>query len=179
MFNPRFDQTYFELFTMEAEFSMNTEQLDRSYREQVKFCHPDRFVAADDREKRLSIQYSALLNQAYACLREDLPRALYLLELQGVSKSELNADGISPVFLMRQMELREELQDCSQGDDPGGALDQMLAHVQDEITTLTIALAEAFAQTELKTAGELVVRLQFLDKLAREADELAVDLMAG
>ena len=60
--------------------------LGEHFRRLQQELHPDRFAGASDHEQRVAVQYSGLVNQAYTTLRHPLPRALYLLQLRGMSR---------------------------------------------------------------------------------------------
>jgi molecular chaperone HscB len=82
--------------------------------------HPDRFAHAGEAEKRLSMQWTARVNEAYATLRRPFERARYLLELQGIEAMDPNNTRMPPDFLMQQMEWRETLAEAQAGKDFAG-----------------------------------------------------------
>ena len=55
-----------------------------SYRELSLQLHPDRFAQADAQERRLSLEQTTALNEAYKTLKDPVRRAFYLLKLHGV-----------------------------------------------------------------------------------------------
>ncbi|KAJ8882721.1 hypothetical protein PR048_014534 [Dryococelus australis] len=73
------------------------------------------FVKTVSEEKRISEEYSSLLNKAYATLTDPLKRAIYMLELRNVFIQE---DSIqSPEFLLEIMEKNEELVETEDADN--------------------------------------------------------------
>lgn len=176
MFTARFDQSYYELFSLAPQFGLNRSDLDNNYRTILKECHPDRFANSSEQELRLSVQYSSFVNEAYNCLRHELSRAQYLLKLQGFEPEQMNRSQASPEFLMMQMELRESLEGVNQTSDPAEALDNILTVIDEERNQVRMQMHELFANEEYQEAAALIVQWQFLDKLASEAEEKQVEL---
>ena len=72
--------------------------------------HPDRFAGASDAQKRVAMQWSSQINEAYRVLRNPLQRAQYLCELAGHPSTDVSGAGLDMAFLMQQMQWREELE---------------------------------------------------------------------
>ncbi|HKJ76321.1 MAG TPA: Fe-S protein assembly co-chaperone HscB, partial [Gammaproteobacteria bacterium] len=72
-----FSQNYFELFGLPEGFEVDSETLSLRYRDLQRALHPDRFAGASDRERRLSVQQTARVNEAYRTLKDPLARARY------------------------------------------------------------------------------------------------------
>jgi len=79
-----FSQDYFALFGLPARYRFDPAELDAAYRKLQTEVHPDRFAAAGDDERRLALQSSSRVNEAYRALRSPLERAHYLLLLRGI-----------------------------------------------------------------------------------------------
>ena len=99
---PDLQKNYFQLFDLPVDFQLDQAQLGERYRQLQKELHPDRYASASAHEQRLAVQYSALINEAYASLRKPLPRALYLLELAGMSKEDISGQQIDGGFFWRR-----------------------------------------------------------------------------
>ncbi|MEW5756047.1 MAG: Fe-S protein assembly co-chaperone HscB [Pseudomonadota bacterium] len=164
------DTNYFALFHLPVQFPLDGEILNTRYRELQRVIHPDRYAHASDQEKRLAQQHATLINDAYHTLRDDLKRAQYLLRLKGVSLEQRQVH--DPGFLMEQMELREELAAIEQARDPA-RFDTLFKQIRQLEKNCKQALQESFATPErLEQACEAVVKLQFIRKLAEEAESL-------
>lgn len=113
--------------------------LEKQYRELSMKLHPDKYAQADARERRLSLEQTTALNDAYKTLRDPVRRAFYLLKLFGVDLDREDGGAARPQlpleFLEEVIELREQLQ----GADLGRA-QQMAAEVERKRKA---ALAEA------------------------------------
>lgn len=114
---------------------------------------------------------AAQLNDAYQTLKSPSRRAHYLLGLRGESLP-LEATVQDPEFLLRQMMLREELEELQDSADLDGvaAFKRRLKQAQGALESEFAACWDVPAERE--QAERLMRRMQFLDKLAREAREL-------
>lgn len=158
-------QDYFALFNLPRQFDIDAKHLSRRFYAIQKDIHPDRFASATEAEKRLSLQYATLVNQAYEVLRSPVQRALYLLHLLGVSMPEETTGQFSQDFLVRQLMLREQLEEL----DSLEAVDAFRKEVDREQELLAERLCSLLADSDLSAAAECVRRMQFVDKLHREA----------
>ena len=132
--------------------------------------HPDRFVHAGDAERRASMQWTTRVNEAYRTLKSPVQRAKYLLELEGVDVAFETNTAMPPEFLMRQMELREALEQAGDARD-AAALDALRAALRADKLELERALGEALdARRDHAGAAELTRKLMFLEKLDAEID---------
>jgi len=171
-------RNFFLLFGLTPQFDIDGQQLAERYRELQRQVHPDRFANASDAERRLALQQASWLNEGYQTLRQPLSRARYLLEQLGVAFNERDTQ-MDPAFLMTQMELRERLAAVPQADDPLTALTRLHSeleqHWQQLLASLRSDLAQADAEA-LQRARDQVRRLQFLDRLRQEIDQLEEEL---
>ncbi len=170
-----FGKSYFEIFDLPVSFNLDLDQLGTKYRQLQSSVHPDRDVEASAQEKRLSLQGATKINTASDVLKSGLSRAIYLLELSGIDVTE--SPELDPAFLMEQIELRERLEDISEGDD--GALEQ-LDGFKAEIEELARSLEAQFAgefETDPGSAEGVVHKLQFIDKLLVSATKLEEKLL--
>jgi DNA-binding NtrC family response regulator len=71
------------------ERQVDTGILEKRFRELSLQLHPDRFAHADARERRMSLEQSSALNQAYRTLRDPERRAFSLLQQEGVDLERL------------------------------------------------------------------------------------------
>mgnify|MGYP001409955865 FL=1 len=103
-----FNQNYFQLFKIEQSVTIDSISLEKKYFELQKEFHPDKYVNAGDHEKRLSLQITSYINEAYETLKNDYLKSVYLLKVEGFEVGDQNNTISDPEFLMHQMELREE-----------------------------------------------------------------------
>jgi molecular chaperone HscB len=173
-----FTQNYFELFGLPVAFDVDARALAERFRDLQRVVHPDRYASAGEQERRLSMQGSVLLNEAFQTLKDPLRRAQYLLRLRGAPEAPAGGQ-LAPSFLMQQMELREELAEIGGEAEPLRAAGAFLARVRGlvagEVGALSSHLAAEDSQS-LDRAREAAARLQFLRRLQEEAEALEAEL---
>jgi molecular chaperone HscB len=159
--------SHFDLFGLAPAFALETDALERSYREIQSRVHPDRFAHAGDAERRASLQWTTRVNEAFQILKDPVTRAKHLLELHGVDVAFETNTTMPPEFLMQQMELRETLEEAKDA----AALDALRADLKKNRQALESQIGEAIdRKKDYAAAAGLVRKLQFLDKLDSEID---------
>ena len=169
-------RSHFELFGLAPAFGLDTEALERSYRDIQSRVHPDRFAHAGDAERRASLQWTTRVNQAYRALKDPVQRGKHLLELQGVDVAFETNTQMPTEFLLQQLELREELEGARSARD-ASRLDGLRAGLRSQKKALEGGIGEAIdAKQDYAGAAGLVRKLMFLDRLDAEIDA-AYDMM--
>jgi molecular chaperone HscB len=79
---------YFELFDFPVDFDIDGELLAQRYRKLQQVVHPDNYANASEKERRLALQKTAQINEAFQVLKHPMSRGRYLLQLQGVDTQE-------------------------------------------------------------------------------------------
>jgi molecular chaperone HscB len=137
--------------------------LERAYRERSLRLHPDRTGKDDPRERRLSLERTALLNEAYKTLRAPEPRAFYILRLNGLDlqKDEARAVTVPPNVLEDVLQLREQLDSARSAGD------------EDQVSALS-------DRVRVQSAAALSTAQSALRRLERDSgDSAARDEAAG
>ena len=168
-------QSYFEFLGLPVSYQLDQQALSERARELQKTLHPDRFSHLSDRERRLSVQYTAYLNEAVATLKNPLTRAQYLLQLEGVDTFSESRVQLDPMFLLQQMELREAVESIPDADDPEAEIEEQLQVVEQQMQELRQQFATFCVQNSpsaLEAAAACVRKMQFIDKLGREIELL-------
>lgn len=168
-------QTHFELFELPVSFDIELSDLSQRYRELQRVVHPDKFVNASDRERLLSVEKAAAINEAYQVLKLPQWRARYMLELQSVSFDDEKDTALDPAFLMEQIELRETLAEINQTVDAMASLNAIMADIKKRTSAvveelrmgLEVGKLDEVQKNNLKT---LIHKMQFLNKLQEEAE---------
>lgn len=90
---------------------LDVRALDQAFREVSRRVHPDRFPQASPVERRLAVEHTTRVNEAYRTLKDPLRRAEYLMKLEGVdvTADEHRTDDKS--LLMEMLELQEQVED--------------------------------------------------------------------
>ena len=139
-----FSQDYFALFGLPARYRFDPAELDAAYRKLQTEVHPDRFAAAGDDERRLALQSSSRVNEAYRALRSPLERAHYLLLLRGVDALAETDTALPPEFLEQQLECREAMAEAVARRD-AAALTALQKSVEKAAAELERALSRRFS----------------------------------
>ena len=105
----------FQLFDIPEQFKVDSALISQRWKALQAQTHPDNFVAADAATKRLAMQWSVRVNEAYQRLRLPISRGAYLSELRGAPINAEDNTAMPAAFLMQQMAWREALDDA-QGD---------------------------------------------------------------
>ena len=177
MATPDFKQNYFELFNLPVQFALDSALIGSRYRHLQQELHPDRYANTSAHEQRIAVQYSSLVNEAYATLNRPLSRALYLLQLAGMSQQQIADEPVDGGFLIEQMELREKLESIHDLVDPDAVLDHLVAEIAADIKSHQAEFAAAYTDLDLDAAASACVKMQYLEKLLQQAEQLESDLM--
>jgi molecular chaperone HscB len=170
---------YFELFGLPESYDLDLTELSKRYRKLQNAIHPDKFANGSDLERRLSVQQSALINEAYQTLKSPLRRAQYMLMRKGIDLSADTSARMDPGFLMQQMRLREELEQVRQSVDPAAKLMTLSAEIDQGLAEQNTILKQLFAETsadKLSQIVDIVRRMQFMLKLQQETEALEEEL---
>lgn len=173
-----FSQNYFALFGLEPTFQIDLPRLEQSYRALQAKVHPDKFSSASEQERRLSMQWSTHVNEAYQTLKQVIDRARYLLTLQGVDTQEETNTAMPSEFLIAQMEWREAISEATEAADVmalgrlGSKLRQTIQQLHDELGQ------QLDQQHDYTGAAQAVRKLRFFDKLRTEISDALEGLEA-
>jgi molecular chaperone HscB len=171
-----FSRNYFELFGLPQRFGCDPALLEEAYRRLQTEVHPDRYASASEQQKRLALQSSARVNEAYRALKDPVARAQYLLSLNGVDALTETDTKLPPEFLERQLERREAAAEAIAGHD-SESVARIVADVRNEANDLVGTLVHALDDEGAFGAARMPVReLKFLAKLADDLDAMQSSL---
>ncbi|XQW84026.1 co-chaperone HscB [Thalassotalea piscium] len=166
---------YFQIFGIQESFSLDVKELTERYQSIQKSVHPDKFAHGSNQEQMMAVKKSTLINDAYQTLKNPLKRAEHMLTLRGVEQPSEQASFSDNDFLMRQMELREMLDDIKTADDVDAAIFEMTQVLESEFEQLFSAL-QLQLSTNTQASNEQACRdlrkLKFYQKLHVELDKL-------
>jgi molecular chaperone HscB len=173
-----FSRNHFELFGLPASFAIDAGALDRAWRELQVEVHPDRHAAADDASRRLALQASARVNEAYRALKDPVERGRYLLHLRGIDAFDETDTRLPLDFLEAQLERRERAAEAVGAGDVE-ALDDIVADIRAEARERERDLAALLGQPDDGARATAVLReLRFLAKVAEDVSAMAEALDA-
>ena len=167
-----FARNYFELFGLPQRYRFDPGSLERAYRELQSEVHPDRFAGAGDAQKRVALQSSAHVNEAYRALRDPVERAHYVLKLHGVDALAETDTALPFDFLERQLERREAAEAAVAARDVR-ALTAQVTEIRGEAIDREVILAKTLDDDQAYAEARMRVReLKFLQKLASDIDAM-------
>ena len=103
---------YFEIFGIDAQISIDTENLNSQYLILQSKFHPDKFVNATNLERSMATRVSTYINDAYNTLSDLVDRVDYILQLNNYSKDK-HTTFKNTNFLTEQMMLSEKIENAN------------------------------------------------------------------
>ena len=149
---------FFDIYEIEPSFSISENELKKKYLVLQKKFHPDRFAHSSIEEQKTALINSSLINDAYQVLKDDIRRAKYLLECNGVEIT----NHTNPAFLMKQMEYEEKIEDHS--NDKNKLLN-IQKELQEELEQYKDNLTVDFDKKNFDRATNQINEFIFIDKL--------------
>ncbi|BBM65540.1 co-chaperone HscB [Vibrio alfacsensis] len=169
---------HFELFGLPSQFTLDGSLLSSQFRELQKRFHPDNFATASERDRLMAVQKAAQINDAYQVLKHPISRAEYILAENGTEIRGEQQTMQDPMFLMEQMELREELEDIAGSSDLESALFDFDAKVSKMYKQHLASVEQELQDGRWAEAADRVRKLKFIAKLKNEI-ELVEDKLLG
>jgi len=169
-----FSKDYFALFGLPPRYRLDSDRLDRTYRALQREIHPDRYAAADEALRRLALQASARVNEAYRALKDPVGRAQHLLSLRGVDAFEETNTALRPEFLEGELERREGVAEAHCARD-ATRLEELLAEVRADAAALESELADRLDAERWDAARDAVRELRFLVKVGDDIEAALAD----
>ena len=164
-----FSQNFFALFGLPERYNVDSDALDRAYRTLQTSVHPDRHAAGTDADRRIALQASARVNEAYRALRDPVARDEYLLRLRGVDVATETDNQLPVEFLTKQL-IRRETAEEAESEHDEQALASVIAEVREDAAKAEAEVTRVLEAGDLEHARLSVRELRFLAKLA---DDLA------
>ena len=162
-----FDDDDFALFGVPMRQRQDRAALDARWRALQAEVHPDRFAAEGAAARRVAMQWSVRVNEAYQRLKDPLRRAAHLCELRGAPVDAERNTAMPADFLVRQMQWREALDDAHGAADVQ-ALDDALRAERDALyVTLERTLDD---DGDAVAAAAQVRALMFVERLRGDID---------
>lgn len=177
------DGTHFERLGLPRRYALNAAAIERNYLARSRELHPDYHQLEPSAAQRASMELTAVLNEAYATLKQPFRRAEYLLTLEGGPAAAEHKE-MGPAFLEEMLELRmeiEELRGVGAAESPARAA--MARQLTERSGRLQGELAAAFAKLETLPPDDtgrqsLLLSVRQLLNVAKYVEGLLRDLRA-
>lgn len=164
---------HFELFGLPIQFELDGSLLSSQFRDLQRQFHPDKFATASERDRLLAVQKAAQINDAYQALKHPISRAEYILMLNGFDIKGEQKTLQDPMFLMEQMELREELEDINSED----ALFDFDSRISKMYKNNLLDVKRELDESQWENATDRVRKLKFVAKLKNEIERVEDSLL--
>ncbi len=172
-------QSYFELFGLDLTFEIDLKRLSSAQQRLQAVYHPDRFVNASEQDKRLSVQQASWINEAFETLSKPVKRARYMLELSGLELNDESETTSDTAFLMEQIALREEIEECRTNADPLGCCDRIMDKLRSKADQFGSEFITNFAQGQLDDARISSRKMQFIQRILEQLIDFQLELEEG
>ncbi|MDP2313642.1 MAG: iron-sulfur cluster co-chaperone HscB C-terminal domain-containing protein [Pseudomonadota bacterium] len=160
---PPFSLDPFVLLGVPRRYHLAAAQVDEAYRTVARRVHPDKFAARPAVERRMSLQWTAALNEARRVLKDPDRRARMLATGQAEPR-EKGGPKLDPTFLAEIFEWRE------QDEETPGALSELArereAELRVELDTIFVAWEQGTG--DLTLVEDRLARLKYVTGLIRE-----------
>jgi len=179
---PRPQASCFEVLGLPKSYFVEPSALEERFKERSRKLHPDRFAQKTARERRLSLEWTTAVNDAYRTLRDPLRRALYLVKGWGLDiEKETGAAAmrrLPPEFLDEVMDLREVLaearsrKDLAKVESLAASIESRQSALLEELAGSLRALEAAGGQADLGKAGRELAMLKYLQRLGEDIEAI-------
>ncbi|MCK6546861.1 Fe-S protein assembly co-chaperone HscB [Myxococcota bacterium] len=104
--------TLFSVLGLAPRMTLDPKVLDQAFRDVSRNVHPDRFGQASPIERKLALEHTTRVNEAYRTLKDAMKRGEYLMRLEGVDVAAEEHRVENKLLLMEMLELQEEVEDA-------------------------------------------------------------------
>lgn len=148
---------YFKLLEIKQEYEIDLAQLTKQYFLQLAKFHPDR--AREPKQKLEYQDISTNLNKAYSTLKDDIKRAIHILNLHEITTDESSLKNkVSKEKLAEIWQIYEEFEAINTVAELRQMLDLKLSEQQ----ALNLQLKQAFKDNDLSSAQDIVINFKYL-----------------
>ena len=154
---------FFGVLGLSRRFHLEEAELNAAWREVSRRVHPDRFAGKSAVERRMSLQWTALINEGRRVLRDRVSRARYLAS--GCTRPpEEGGPVLDPDFLEEMFDLRMA------ADEDVAAVARAEVWRQEMLADLDLVFVRWEAGAgDLSSVEDRLARLKYLDNLVASA----------
>ena len=172
---------YFRLFSLEPSFSIDQERLNEEYDKLIEALHPDFHVQGSSHDQSLSLDYTALINEAKNILEDPFLRGKYLLSLVHPDAATLPRE-LPQDFIMNMFMLQEALEELEGGNGTEeehlrvtGEIDQLKNSLEQELEQKFSLLLQNLEQSDILSEIQYALaKLKFIVNLEEKLKEVAL-----
>lgn len=166
--------TYFDLFEIPVQLSVDKSLLPRKYFELSRKYHPDYFINAGPEAQAEALEKSAMLNKAFRTFQSQDATIKYVLQLKGLLEEEEKYE-LPAGFLMEVMEVNEALMDAD-GETEKLKIKEVIDNLQYEIYEPVQKIVESYkegitSKEELLQVKEYYYKKKYIDRVRRDIQQ--------
>ncbi|XP_053211944.1 iron-sulfur cluster co-chaperone protein HscB-like [Panonychus citri] len=159
---------YFTIFDQFVTYDVDISQIRKKYLNLQWILHPDKFTNRPEKDQQISMDLSTYVNKAYRVLINPYERGIYLLQLKGNHREEIDGNYImDPEFLEEMLTINEAVIESEIQD-----LQKIRADVEKKVNTLVNNVSKGFQSNTLKEVELSLNKLKFyvniLDKITEK-----------
>jgi len=109
-------------------------------------------------------------------LKNPVKRARYMLEVSGLEMNDDHETTSDTVFLMEQIELREEMDECRSCKDPMRCCDHITGKLDQRSKEFSTNFISLYQQGYLEQARQVSKKMQFVERILEQIDEYQLKL---
>ncbi|AKU91900.1 Fe-S protein assembly co-chaperone HscB [Vulgatibacter incomptus] len=162
---------HFEILGIPRGFRVDEKRLEERHRELTRLLHPDRHAAAGATARRIALEKTIQVNDAWRVIKDPARRAAWLLREQGIDLGETGSSGASkylpPGFLLEVMEERERFDDARAAKDVA-AVERLAFAVREARAETLEGLGAAFDRDDYEEAARRLSMLRYQDRFLGE-----------
>lgn len=161
----------FEILGIPRGFRVDPKLLEERHRELTRVLHPDRHAAGGAAARRMALEKTIEVNDAWRILKDPSKRAGWMLKEKGIDLGETGSHASSkylpPGFLLEVMERREAFDELRAAKDTSKAA-ALASDVKAEREATLEALARAFDDDDFEEAARKLAVLRYQDRFLCE-----------
>ena len=155
----------FQVLTLPRKYFLQREDIETAHRAIARQVHPDRFRQRSAVERRMSLQWTALVNEARRVLLDPILRARYLATGQAAPNERSGTS--DPAFLEKIFELQ-----MSMMESPEQSIEQAKSlAAQNDSQLISIFQAWEAGQGDLDGIEELLGRWKYLNNILSKEEK--------
>jgi len=173
---PQPNTDHFRVLGLESRFSIDTGAAESSFRKKARQLHPDRFARADARARRVAMQRTVQLNEAWRTLKDPFARAAYLIDLKARREPADRGGGAGGVtmpqnFLMEMLERRDALGEAQEANDAAGieSLTTAARKAEADCMAALADLLDASGSVDTDSAAMALAKVKYHRRFLEEA----------
>ncbi len=147
--------TYFEIFDMSEDISIDMDDLNQKYLKLQSKFHPDKYASASNIEKTMAVRISTHVNDAYKTLSDLVLRVDYILKINNFSISD-HQTFKNKNFLSEQLELSEKIDNADKSK-----ISIIENEINNKIINLTSEMKSNLVSKDLDTLYDNISMIKF------------------